>query len=110
MVLVATRPQERVIIDSTAGITSEAHVVQVMLFLQVQGAVTEGKTVTGEVRYSEEHTAPIAAGAAGKELGEMVEHLTGRLTAKTPPRKVPSTSERRSCPIPREYCPERVEP
>ncbi len=50
-----------------------------------------------------------AGGGAGKEFRDMVEGLIGRLTAKNPPRKAPSVSECRFCPIPREYCPERVE-
>jgi len=80
-----------------------------MLFLQVQGAVTEGKTVNGEVYYGEEHTVAITPGAASKEFGDMAECLIGRITAKTPPRKVPSAAECSFCPIPQEYCPQRVE-
>ena len=112
MDLVATRDQELVIIDAKAAKPSEAHVVQVMLymlFLQLQGTRTEGKTVTGEVYYGEDHTVAIAAGAAGKEFRELLEALIGRITEKTPPRKVPSYSECRFCPIPKEYCPERIE-
>ena len=108
----ATRDQELVIIDAKAAKPSEAHAVQVMLymlFLQLQGGRTQGMTVVGQVYYGEDHTVPIAAGAAGQEFREMVEGLVGRLTARTPPRKVPSASDCRFCPIPREYCPERVE-
>jgi len=61
------------------------------------------------VYYGEEHTVAIGAGAAGCEFRYLVEALIGRLTAKTSPRKVPSASECRFCPIPREYCPERLE-
>ena len=74
-----------------------------MLFLQLQGARTQGMTVTGEVCYGEDHTVPIAAGVAGEEFREMVEGLIGRVTAKAPPRKVPSATECRFCPIPGEY-------
>ena len=81
-----------------------------MVFLQLNGAIAEGMTVTGEVYYGGDHTVPIATGAAGKEFRELVESLIGRLTEKTPPRKVPSYSEFRFCPIRRKYCPERVEP
>lgn len=110
--LVATRDRELVIIDTKAARPSEAHLVQVMLymlFLQLQGAVTEGTSVTGEVYYGDDDRVPVAAGAASKDFRELVEGLLGRLTAKTPPRKVPSASECRFCPIGREYCPERVE-
>ncbi|MCY4365167.1 MAG: PD-(D/E)XK nuclease family protein [Chloroflexi bacterium] len=112
MDLVATRDQDLVIIDAKAAKPSEAHAVQVMLymlFIQFQGSRTQGMTVTGEVYYGEDHTMPIAAVAAGEEFREMVEGLISRLTARTPPRKVPSASECRFCPIPSEYCPERVE-
>ena len=112
MDLVATRDQELVIIDAKAAKPSEAHVVQVMLymlFLQLQGTRAQGMTVTGEVYYGEDHTVPIAAGAAGREFMELVEGLIGRLTAKPSPRKVPSASECRFCPIPKEYCPERID-
>ena len=51
----------------------------------------------------------IAAGAPGEEFRVLVEGLIGRLGAKTLPRKVPSASECRCCPIPREYCPEGME-
>ena len=99
-------------IDAKAARPSEAHVVQVMLymlFLHLRGTVTKGKTVTEEVYCGEEHTVPIAAGATGTELKELVEASISRVTAKTPPRKVPSANECRFCPIPREYGPERVE-
>ena len=112
MDLVATRDQELVIIDAKAAKPSEAHAVQVllyMLFIQLQGTRTQGMTVTGEVYYGEDHTVPIAAVAAGEEFREMVEGLIGRLTAKAPPRKVPSAPECRFCPIHREYCPERID-
>ncbi len=112
MDLVATRDQKPVIIDAKAAKPSEAHAVQVMLymlFIQLQGARTQGMTVTGEVYYGEGHTVPIAAGAAGEDFRELMEGLIGRLTAKAPPRKIPSASECRFCPIPQEYCTERVE-
>ena len=109
MDLVATRDQELVIIEAKA---SDAHTVRVMLYmllLQLPGTRTLGITVTGEVYYGEDNSVAIVAGAADQEFGEMVEGLIGRLTARTPPRKVPSASECRFCPIPSEYCPERVE-
>ena len=110
--LVATRDQELLIIDAKAAKPSEAHVVQVMLymmFLQLQDTLAQGKTVTGDVYYGEDHTVVLAAGAAGQEFRELVEGLIGRLTAKTSPRTVPSASECRFCPIGKEYCPQRVE-
>ena len=112
MDLVATRDQELVIIDAKAAKPSEADTVQVMLymlFLQLPGTRTQGITVTGEVYYGEDNSVAIVAGAADQEFREMVEGLISRLTARTPPRKVPSASECRFCPIPREYCPERAE-
>ena len=78
-------------------------------FLRLQGVYTQGTTVTGEVFYGEDHTVAIAAGAADQEFREMVQGLPGRLTAKAPPRKVPSAAECRFCPIPGEYYPERIE-
>ena len=110
--LVATRDDELVIIDVKAANPSQAHEIQVMLymlFLQIQGARTQGLTVTGEVYYGEDHTVPIAAGAADQEFKDLVTGLIGHLTNKVPPRKVPSASECRFCPIPREYCPERLQ-
>ena len=49
MELMATRGQDLEIIDAKAARPSEAHVVQVMLFLHLQRAITEGRIVTGEV-------------------------------------------------------------
>ena len=91
---------------------SEAHAAQVMrymMFLQLQNTLTQGRAVTGEVYYGEDNTGPIAAAAADEEFREMVEGLIGRLTAKAPPRKIPTASECRFCPIPKDYCPERIE-
>ena len=110
--LVATRDDELVIIDVKAANPSQAHEIQVMLymmFLQLMDTWARDKRVTGEVYYGEDDTVAIAAGAADQEFRELVEALIGRLTAKTPPLKVPSASECRFCPIPREYCPEKVE-
>ena len=111
MDLVATRDDELVIIDAKAAKPSDAHAVQVMLymmFLQLQGTRTDGMTVYGEVYYGEDNTVAISA-AAGQEFREMVEGLICRLTSRTRPRKVPSASECRFCPIGKEYCPQRIE-
>ena len=112
MDLVATGDQELVIIDAKAAQPSQAHAVQVilyMMFLQLQDTSTQGKTVKGDVYYGEDHTVPIATGAADQEFKEMGEGLIGRLTDKTPLRKVLSAAEDRFCPIGKAYCPERIE-
>ena len=92
MDLEATRNHELVIIDAKAAKPSEAHVVHVMLYmllLQLQGTQTQGRTVTSELYYGEDHTVAMAAGGAGKEFRDLVGGLIGRLTAKEPHRRVP---------------------
>ena len=71
-----------------------------MLFLKMQVTRAQGRTVTGEVHYGEDHAVAIGTSATGKEFRDMVEGLIGRFTEKTSPRKVPSTAECRFCPIP----------
>ena len=112
MDLVATRGKELVIIDAKAAKPSEAHEVQVMLymmFFKLLDTRAQDKKVTGEVYYNPDQTVSIPAGAADQEFQDLVVNLITRLTAKEAPRKVPSASECRFCPIPREYCPERIE-
>ena len=112
MDLVTTRDDELVIIDVKAANPSQAHEIQVilyMMFLQLMDTLAKDKRVTGEVYYGEDDTVAITAGAADQEFKDLVTGLIGRLTDKIPPRKVPSPSECRFCPIPREYCPDRVE-
>ena len=112
MDLVATRGDEMVIIDAKAAQPSEAHAVQVMLymlFLQLQSNHDHSITISGQVYYSEDHKVDIPAGAADQQFQDLVVSLTNRLTSKEAPRKVPSASECRFCPIPREYCPDRME-
>ena len=80
-----------------------------MMFLQLAGTWGKDKRITGEVYCGEDDTMAIAAGAADQEFSDLVTNLIGRLTAKIPPRKVPSVSECRFCPISSQYCPERRE-
>ena len=80
-----------------------------MLFFKFQDTRARDKKVTGEVYYGEDHTVAIPASAADQGFQDLVVNLITRLTAKEAPRKVPSASECRFCPIPKEYCPERVE-
>ena len=111
--LVATRDDELVIIDVKAANPSQAHEIQVMLymmFLQLMDTRANDKRVTGEVYYGEDDTVAIVAGAADQEFKDLVTGLIGRLTDKVPPRKVPSASECRFCPIPSQYCTERIQP
>ena len=111
--ILATRDQDLVIVDAKASHRSQAHEIQVMLymmFLQLAGARAEDKRITGEVYYAEDDTVDIAAGAADQEFRGLVTNLIGRLTARIEPRKVPSVSECRFCPIPAQYCPDRAEP
>ena len=110
--VLATRDDQLVIIDAKAAQPSQAHEIQVMLymlFFKLQDTRARDKRVTGEVYYSPDHTVAIPAGAADQEFQDLVFNLITRLTAKEAPRKVPSAAECRFCPIPKEYCPERVE-
>ena len=80
MNLVDTRDQELVIIDAKTAKPSEAHVIQLMLymlFLQLQGTHAQGMTIRGQVYYAEDHTVTVAAGATGKEFKKLVEGLIG---------------------------------
>ena len=62
MDLVATRGDEVVIIDAKAGKPSDAHAVQVMLYMlfrQLQDAAN-GMTITGEVYYDEDNRVSVS--------------------------------------------------
>ena len=110
--VLATRDDVLVIVEAKTAQPSQAHEIQVMLymmFLELQGARARDKTVTGEVYYSPDHTVAIPAGAADQEFQDLVVNLITRLTTKEAPRKTPSASECRFCPIPKKYYPERID-
>ena len=65
--------------------------------------------LSGEVYYGEEAAINIPAASVNNRFKEITEGLIGRVTSRTPPRKAPSTSECRFCPIGSRYCPERRE-
>ena len=110
--LIAVRGNEALILDVKAAQPSPAHQAQVMLYimlLQLAGDIYRDLDMSGQVRYGEDHTMDVAGRDVDDEFRDVVTSLIGRLTAKEAPRKVPSTAECRFCPIPREYCPERIE-
>ena len=76
MDLVATRDDKRVIFNVKAANPSQAHEIQVilyMMFLQLMDTRSRDKRVAGELYYGEEHTVPITAGATDQEFTNTVE-------------------------------------
>ena len=113
MDLVASRGEELVIIDAKAARPSQAHQVQVMVYMMLSVMLQRDRNETarihGEIYYGEDHTVSVPAGTVGKDFRDLVTELVERLTSRDAPRKVPSASECRFCPIGKDYCPERVE-
>ena len=65
--------------------------------------------LSGEVYYGEDAVIDIPAASVNERFKEITAGLITRVTSKTPPRKAPSVSECRFCPISSQYCPERRE-
>ena len=110
--LVAVRDGEAVIVDAKAAQRSHAHEIQVMLymaFLPLADSRYRELRISGEVFYGPDQTVAVSASDMDEEFMEVVKGLIGRLASQEAPRKAPSAAECRFCPIPRQYCPERVE-
>ena len=66
--------------------------------------------LSGEVYYGEDAAINIPAAGVNDRLREITAGLISRVTSRMPPRKAPSESECKFCPISSRYCPERREP
>ena len=110
--LIGFRGDEALVVDAKAAQPSQAHQAQVMLYimlLHMAGDVYRDVEMSGQVYYGEDNKLDVAGGDVDEEFRNVVTGLIGRLAAKEAPRKVPSYSECRFCPIPRDYCPEKIE-
>ena len=110
--IVAWRDDQAVIVDAKAAKPNPSHEIQVMLYMTWLPLIDprfQKEKLSGEVYYGEEAVIDIPAASVNDRFREITAGLIGRVTSKTPPRKAPSVSECRFCPISGRYCPERRE-
>ena len=110
--IVAWRDDEAVIVDAKAARPNPSHEIQVMLYMTWLPMIDprfQKVELSGEVYYGEEAVINIPAASVNDWFKEITAGLITRVTSKTPPRRAPSESECRFCPISRRYCPERRE-
>ena len=110
--LVGLRGDEALVVDAKAAKPSQSHQAQVMLYimlLQLAGDMYRDVEMSGQVYYGEGNMVEVPGSDVDDEFKQVVSGLIGRLAAKEAPRKVPSAPECRFCPIPKQYCPERME-
>ena len=110
--IVAWQDDQAVIVDAKAAKPNPSHEIQVMLYMTWLPMIDprfQKVKLSGEVYYGEEAVINITAASVNDRFREITEGLIGRVTSKTPPRKAPSESECRSCPISNRYCAERRE-
>ena len=110
--LVATRDNETVVVDVKVGQPSAASIAQVLLYLYALPRAL--KSLYGDISLSGQVVYPdgpvdVPAEAVNEEFVGSLGRLMRRLSSGQPPRKVPSWSECRFCPISSRDCPERVE-
>ena len=110
--IVAWRDDEAVIVDAKAAKPNPSHEIQVMLYMSWLPLVNpklQETNLSGEVYYGENAVIDIPAASVNDRFREITAGLISRVTSKTPPRRAPSNSECRFCPITSQYCPERRE-
>ena len=112
--IVAWRDDEAVIVDAKTAKPNPSHEIQVMLYMSWLPLIDprfQKVKLSGEVYYGEEAVINIPAASVNDRFKEITAGLISRVTSKTPPRKAPSHSECRFCPIPisSRHCPERRE-
>ena len=110
--IVAWRDSEAVIVDAKAAKPNPSNEIQVMLYMSWLPMIDprfQKAKLSGEVYYGEEAAINIPAASVNDQFKEITTGLIGRVTSKTSPRKAPSVSECRFCPISSQYCPERRE-
>ena len=110
--IVAWRDDQAVIVDAKAAKPNPSHEIQVMLYMTWLPLVDprfHKVTLSGEVHYGEEAVIDISAASVNDRFREITAGLIGRVTSRREPRKAPSISECRFCPISSQYCPERRE-
>ena len=98
--------------DAKAAKPNPSHEVQVMLYMTWLPMINpkfQKVKPSGEVYYGEEAVIDIPAASVNDRFREITTGLIGRVTSRTPPRRAPSISECRFCPISSRYCPERRE-
>ena len=101
------------IVDAKAAKPNPSHEIQVMLYMTWLPMIDprfQKVKLSGEVYYGEEAVINIPAASVNDRVREITAGLISRVTSKTPPRKAPSVSEYRFCPISSQYCTERREP
>ena len=107
--LVGIRGDEALIVDTQPSQAHWAQVMHYIMLLQLARDMYRDVTMSGQVYYGEDNIVEVPESDVDDEFREVVSGLIGRLVGKEAPRKVSSAAECRFCPIPREYCPERVE-
>ena len=110
--IVAWRDNEAVIVAAKAANPNPSHEIQVMLYMTWLPLIDprfHSAKLSGGVYYGEDAAINIPAAGVNDRLREITAGLIGRVTSKTPPRRAPSVSECRFCPISSRYCPQRRE-
>ena len=99
------------IVDAKMGLESSNHVVQVMIYLYAIPRALEryrAAKLRGQVTYRD-HTVRIPRGGIDNGFIEDLGTLIRRVSAVTPPQRVPSFAECPFCDIMAADCPDRVE-
>lgn len=110
--LVGLRGEEALVVDAKAANPSQAHQAQVMLYiilLKLAADMYRDVEMSGQVYYGEGNTVEVPGSDVDDDFKGVVTGLIERLAGKEAPRRVPSTAECRFCPIPKQYCLERLE-
>ena len=110
--IVAWRDDEAVIVDAKAAKPNPSHEIQVMLYMTWLPLIDprfHNAKLSGGVYYGEDAAINIPAAGVNDRFREITAGLISRVTSRMPPRKAPSVSECRFCPISNRYCPERRE-
>ena len=110
--IVAWRDDEAVIVDAKAAKPNPSHEIQVMLYMTWFPMIDprfQKVNLSGEVYYGEEAVIDIPAASIDDRFKKITAGLIGKVTSKKAPRKAPSVSECRFCPISSQYCAERKE-
>lgn len=109
--ILATKDAEALVIDCKTGRQRHSDYFQVlvyMLALPFVNARCRGKSLAGEIQYSD-RSVSIQAAELNTETKERIWRILKRVTAEAPPPRVPSFAECSFCDITATDCPERVD-
>ncbi len=108
--IVATREGRMLVIDCKTGQRRNSDVMQVLIYMLAMRRRHPGldpSAISGELQYSD-GILDVPAEGLDEEFMVRLAKVMGEVTGAEPPRRVPSYSECRFCPIREEDCPERI--